>query len=223
MTLFQRASRSAVLLAGALILSACGNGAKDLPSVMFGKIIADKAGALTAAESPVVPAEEVATRVLAATDQPVVLVQFDDDPSARALVPIQSDGAYILWGAPDRRTLTTYNGVLVESRGLVQDMMSSDVTALSAALARGTSGTVPHVQRYLTPEYVTETVSATCALAMGAPVAADGKTLRRVTETCRDGAQSYENTYVVDASGQVISAHQWVSPMVGHVRVTRLR
>ncbi|MGI3169851.1 YjbF family lipoprotein [Pseudooceanicola sp. C21-150M6] len=209
------AGRSCICLGLISMLSACGNGAKDLPIVMMGQLLADKAEGLAAEPAAIIPPEEVARRALAATDRPVLMVKFEDDPQARVLFEIQSNGNYVVWGAPDRRTLTTYRGVLAETRGLKQDMMASDVAALATTLTSGASGPVSHKQTYLTPEYVTQTVTASCTVTAGPGGA--------LSESCRDGETSFENSYSLGSRGEIRSARQWVSPLVGYITITRLR
>jgi hypothetical protein len=145
----------------------------------------------------------------------------------RAIAGAQQSGRAAtggVWGTADRRSVTTRSGMVVATRGLGHDLMSSRAQDLTDLITAKRAGQGLRIQRYLSPTYAEVEISAQCRVTPGARLSS---TLWLVHEFCRTGrgqaANEFLNTYHVDGSGQIVVADQWLTPGLGRVRVTRLR
>lgn len=133
-------------------------------------------------------------------------------------------GSGVVWGTADRRSVTTRSGMVVATRGLGHDLMSSRAQDLTDLITARRAGQGLRIQRYLSPTFAEVEITAQCRVTPGAR---QSSTLWVVHEFCRtgpgQGATEFLNTYHVDTSGAIVDADQWLTPGLGRVRVTRLR
>jgi hypothetical protein len=167
-------------------------------------------------------------RSLSATDAPVAFVALPKREAITIMPRIERNGAYDTHGTSDRRSLTMKHGMLTATRGFGEDLMSSDVEP-SLALVRATkAGTVQRKQRYLDGENQTIVLETTCQVMPGGTVQYQGGDLDRrvvkVQEVCEAQTTSFTNSYQVDpATGRILMAQQWVSPLNGAILIRQLR
>ncbi len=209
MSTLSRTRISAAFLA-MLGLAACGTNASDL-AVLFKSLPGRIAGG--DAERSTVTAEQMAAS-LQATANPVTLIDAETRGGQFLIVEIQRNGAYRTYAASSRQTITFRDGIMVATRGFGGDLMSSEADALAGLVSARRAGTVSYVHRTLTADDRTVTRSYTCAVAPGG--AAPGDTGGQlVTATCSGDGETFEDVFVVDRSGAIIGARQWLGSSIG--------
>ncbi|SDX89103.1 YjbF family lipoprotein [Citreimonas salinaria] len=228
MILAKRMRRAAAFVGavGALVaLGACSSAQSDsmrllrsLPALVFDR---DGAGA------PVSVGPEQVRQVLAATDGPVMLLETD--AGARfMMIEIERNGPYRTFGNAARQSVTFRDGLIVQTRGLGGDLMSSDEDALLAQLRRRTTGTAPYVMRFLTPEDVTREIAFTCLVTTDGQQAnvalgAYSATGQVMTADCNTDDLRVSNTFIVTPGGYVAGARQWMGETQGMLSAQTLR
>lgn len=96
---------------------------------------------------------QVIAEALAKTTGPVILIEIPRSAQIAAAVPVGRNGDHVTWGTADRRSLTTHHGVITATRGLGQDLMSSDISEPFLTIQTGVSRQATRVHRFLSPEY----------------------------------------------------------------------
>ncbi|CUH79680.1 YjbF family lipoprotein [Tropicibacter naphthalenivorans] len=213
--------RAGMAFAALAMLTACGNGPDS-------NVIAKLPEAIKAArqQSAAISPEQLA-QALGGTTGPVTMFVIEDRESQVVMVDIESNGPYHTFGASSRQVVVMRDGMITATRGLGGDLMSSDEGALLSLVRRRSVGTATYVQRYLTPEDVTETYQFTCKLDTGATVPVvtglintKGQT---VTAKCGNDEGTFTNTYVVSADGYILSSRVWLGKTLGYVLSQALR
>lgn len=221
-------SLTMTLLAG-LGLAACSSGREDVNTVSVAKSLVGPKNA------PVVqdPAQvEVAiNEALNVLDGPLALATFEKTQNNVVLRQIASNGPYRTWTSwsqgTDRRSVTTRNGVITATRGLRNDLMSSDVKQTLALVSARSSGQAIRVQRYLDGENLIVEKRSNCTITRGGQsrvrVGVIDRMTTEMTESCVDGAHNFRNIYRVDASGRIVQSVQWLNDFYGLAVVQTLR
>lgn len=147
---------------------------------------------------------------------------------ARAtLAPVARNHGTTVWQTLDGITLAFRQGVLTGTRGLGDDLMTSDVSN-TLRMLRGAQGEgyYPHIRSYLDGEMKTVFQSYQCRRAgqKRQPVRLGGTThtVNRIEESCVSPDKSFTNIYWLDPKGAVIKSRQWVSPAVGYMETERV-
>ena len=209
-------------------LSACSNTRSDKPvlnvaqSIMKPKV-----------ESVVSDPQQISSAVtatLGAVQGPVSLATFEKTNNNVVLRQIATNGSYRTWadvGSAERRNITTKNGVLTSTRGLNQDLMSSDINESLALISARKSGNSTRVQRYLNGEDLIYEVRTNCSISRGGETRVNVGEINRMTiqmtESCQDGTRSFTNIYRVDGNGRVLQSVQWLNDFYGTTVIQQLR
>lgn len=149
-------------------------------------------------------------------------------PDRRAqgtLAPVTRNGASRTWITIDGISLTFRDGLLQATRGLGQDLMSTDLDEVHAAVLRGAPRAV-RIQRYLDGESYTRLRSQVCDYrrAPGTAELATGPIpATHVTESCASPDREVENHYWIDRAGTIRKSVQWVGEDVGYLHSELLR
>ncbi len=163
-----------------------------------------------------------------ATDAPLILVAISGRNVVSVMQKIETNGPYDTYGTSDRRSITLKRGILTASRGLGEDIMSSDVAPVLSLVTNRRAGSAQRVHRYLDGENVIVPLEATCTVRPGGRVRVVAGDLNReaiaVTEDCRAQTTEFQNSYQVDVvSGRILQSRQWISPMNGYIVIQSLR
>lgn len=213
-------TRIGLALTAALTLVSCGTANQDtsafmrqLPKAVFAK------------KTPPKPltTQQIA-KALGATTASVFLVEIESRKSQTLLQDIQRNGPYQTYGNAARQVIVLRDGVLVSTRGLAGDLMSSEELQLLHRIQTRSEGRVSYDLRFLTPEdviivrryscYTTpgETVPVTAGL-----VQTSGQVLTAKCTAADGVSPDFTNTYVVGADGYVLSGRQWAGPDLGYL------
>ncbi len=142
-TTFARLLGGAVLLA---LLAACGDGAPRGPSTDLGKgaTIGTLAKATfsqlpgrKAAAAPAKSRAKTSRADLEKFNVPVLRVGIPVRSTTSFVTPIDTKGDIVTWSAPDGTTFTLRSGVLIQTRGLGPDLMSSQAPTVAQLLTPG--------------------------------------------------------------------------------------
>ncbi|MDF1668161.1 MAG: YjbF family lipoprotein [Roseovarius sp.] len=215
------------MIAG-LSVTACTNTRSDRPGLAVARSY------LKPAPEPVVTdSQQISTAIgptLNAVNGPLSLATFEKTKNNVLLRQIASNGAYRTWadvGSSDRRSITTKNGVLTATRGLNQDLMSSDVDQTLSLISARKSGSSTRVQRYLNGEDIIYEVRLNCTVSRGPDTPVHIGEINRMaiqmTETCHGDDRDMTNIYTVDASGRVLQSVQWLNEFYGTTVIQQLR
>jgi hypothetical protein len=213
--------RAALALGLLVTLAACGNA----PDTGFGgKQVLALAGNLVKpaarnATGPVV-AMDIPAEALASWPEPLISAAVEDTRSAAVLGRIARNGANETYASHTGNHLTLRQGVVVATRGLGADLMSS-APPTRATLAAG-RGSHSRSWQWLDGLDQTVSVTMTCTLAVSGQetVVFSGKAraTRVVAETCTgaDGAR-VENRYWFDTAGVLRKSRQWLGQDGGYL------
>jgi len=218
----------ALLLALGAAITGCTNAREDRPGLALVQSFVNRAPAPVTLTSEQVDA--VVAAALQATDSPLALATFENTGNNVVLRQIASNGPFRTWadaGTTERRTISTRNGMLTSTRGLTQDLMSSDIGQSLALISARSSGTATRIQRYLDGENQSFEVTARCDITRGESVRVRvgeiDRTAVRMTESCQDDTRSFTNVYSVDSAGRVLQSAQWLNDFFGTTVIQQLR
>jgi len=127
------------------------------------------------------------------------------------LGPVSRNAGITVWQTLDGISLSFRDGVLIETRGLGDDLMSSDAAG-TVAMLRGRMGGdyYPQIRTYLDGEQRTAIRSFMCRRA-----ATDDSV--RIDETCVSTNETVTNSYWLNSAGSVIRSRQWVGPDIEYM------
>jgi len=213
----------------AVALSACGTGQQDPLVAAVRTISAGVTGGGEAASTgPRVTAATVPPALLAQVEGPLLLVETTRLGGTTLMTRVGRNGPDDTWRGPEGFGVTLGQaGLLRSTRGLGFDLMATDLRATAAALAQRRGGPVDRAMVHVDGEGQQQRRIHSCALTLdgqdSVTIAGTPRTLSRMTETCRFEGDSYENIYWLDGTGHAVQSFQWVSPEIGHMRITTLR
>ncbi len=218
--------QAALGLACVTALGACSN-ARDSQVTPFS--IAKSA--LTSQKQPSMPsAAQISndvTKALAATDASLILLTVPNRKAVTVMQQLEQNGGYATYGTGDRRSVTLRGGMMTGTRGLGNDLMSSDVGPVRALVAARRSGTAQREMRYLDGEDLTQIGLFTCSVQVGAQerlrTGENETSVTDVTETCDGTTENFTNTYKVAQTGHIIQSRQWHSPLNEYLSIQSLR
>jgi hypothetical protein len=217
-------------LASVLVLGACGNDVafnSDKESIKsrfkhFKVALQGMSGA-----EPTAVSGDMITATLASNPRPMSVVTIEEKNASGIMSLIDVNGAYRTYGNSSRQAMIFRQGLLTGSRGLGDDLMSSDVGTAGLIHARR-AGQAARVSRYLDGEGKTVETRMTCSVSVGGSKTVGlgqvGGPGRVVAENCtpQDGT-AIGNSYVVDGQGRVLWSRQWHGPGQGYMVVQPIR
>ncbi len=159
------------------------------------------------------------TKALAATDAPLILLTIPERQAVTVMQKLEQNQGDETYGTGDRRSITLRGGMLSGTRGLGNDIMSSDIDAVRALVSARKTGTAKRVMRYLDGEELTVSEVQTCKVS----VTRSDPAITHVSEACAGDGSAFTNTYKVTAGGQITQSRQWHSPAVQYLTIQRLR
>jgi hypothetical protein len=225
------APRTVAALALALAgLSGCGSDPSE--DTRFATVRAFVSGLVQgdAPQGPTDPAQLAGTiqRALQASDAPLMLAVLPEREQTALLGEFGVNGPYRTWATQEEQALVLRNGILVGTRGVGPDLMSSEVGQVAPLIRGRRAGTGQRVYRHLdgvnqeVPTVFTCRIAPagreTVQLASGARPA-----VTRMVESCRSSDRRIENVYWVTSAGAIPQSRQWQGPDVGPIVIQILR
>ncbi|WP_417718772.1 YjbF family lipoprotein [Salipiger sp.] len=215
--------RTAAVLASCLVLGACGNDPYRGNSF---EVLYDSLFKGDAAPQPVTAAQ--IAQVMAATDLPMAFVNIEERKAQTVLIRIETNGPYGTYATADRKNMVMRNGMITSTRGLGDDLMSTDVDAVLSLVRKRTTGNAVYIQRFLRSDDATRVLTYRCGVEPDKSVdVAMGLVRGRATEVivaCEsEDGPPFVDYYVVDGSGEILASRQWLGVTTGYVAMHRLR
>jgi len=145
--------------------------------------------------------------------------------SVNAIRTDDHPGRIVVWRSEDDVTLATRNGVLIQTRGLPGDLLSSTVQVAGRRPGPASGG--EHVQMVRSLDDRQVRLSLACDLADLGPevieIVERQHQTRHLQQRCQGGGGTVVNDYWVDdAAGVVWQSRQWGGPHIGYIRLRRL-
>jgi hypothetical protein len=157
----------------------------------------------------------------------LLYVSIPEQSAQALLTPIGQNRGVVTWQTVDRVSVSFLDGLLVASRGLGFDLMSSDVEGTRAALSGARTQNYSRFHSHLGNDNRTQIRSFSCSLAAPVPdriviLGQEIDTVRRV-ETCKDVSLEIQNTYWTTSNGSILRSRQWLSEEVGYLETELIR
>lgn len=156
---------------------------------------------------------------------PVIQARLEKSGAEAPLGAAGSNAGMVTFVATNGVALALRGGVLVQTRGLGPDLMSSE--APSVAMISGGSGT--HLRRWQHLDGLGQTVTteANCRLEPGGrrsfELGGVQTALREVVERCdATGMSTIVSGFWLDGAGRIRLSRQWIGPDAGHVAIAHL-
>lgn len=144
--------------------------------------------------------------------RPVLIAEVPVTNVAAVIVEAEKTGKHTTWFSADSVSVTTYNGLIVATRGLGFDLMGADIQEAAARITEGKTGTAPRKHSYLDGEDRIYWIAFTCQYQHSAQP--NGSL---VAETCTSDGRVIENQYWLDARAKVVASKQWIGPRNGYI------
>ncbi len=212
------------LLAALALLAGCGS---DDQSTGKAKLLRDTLGAvLQRGEAKPVGAQDLGlTRAaLAGVSTPLALATVEATGASALIAPFGRNNGVVTWSSTDKKTLAMRDGVLVATRGLGADLMSS-VAPTAAQIGRGAGS---HERVYFHIDGLDQTVRSQfrCTLAtQGAKiitVVERNYATNLVQERCEGPTGAFTNEFWVENGTFIRQSRQTVDQKLGKVQIQRI-
>ncbi len=171
--------------------------------------------------TPGVQSEEV--QRLVAADAPILIVRLLDRGTASSLLLAAERDRVQRWRALDNVQIYTRDGLIIGTRGLSFDLMTSDPGPAAAIIAAGQAGEVPRIDRLMDGNDRLQIRSYVCDIVPVGPEEIrtgerETTSTLRTDETCYNPRGNVLNRYWVSA-GRILQAEQTFSPDIGRVQI----
>lgn len=138
---------------------------------------------------------------------------------------IQNNAGDTTWQAQGGATFAFHDGVMVATRGLIDDLLTISAEGVRAALAAG-GGTVTRTLEQLDDLDQLSSLTLTCTITRDGPedvnLGLREVSLVKFTEHCASQKLVFDNAYWLDGSGDIMASRQFVSADVGYARLNNL-
>ncbi len=218
---FKTTCRVALLTGLIAALAACGN--DDNRDPVFETAYASLFGKDNEDQTPI--SDQEIAETLAATDLPVIRLRIEARKSEAVALEIERSGEHRTYGTANRQGIVLRHGMITATRGLGGDLMSVEEDQLLSLVRARSAGQARYVQRYLTPEDVTEELVYSCEIRPQQQVemtpGVSGTTVRAACSS--ETAPNFADVYIVDAGGEIVGSRQWLGKTTGYVTMQQLR
>jgi hypothetical protein len=169
--------------------------------------------------------DRLTPQALAEFGQPLMIVELLENNAEAGTQLLRSTGDLETWAALNGIHFTLRDGVLMSTRGLSGDLMSSNLDQVLPAMRAGGRGAV-RVNRYLDGEDQIVARAYVCDYTRAGreriTVVTGTYTANRIDETCVSSTETVENQYWFDLSGKMRKSRQWIGPFAGYVAFERI-
>jgi len=209
----------------ALLLAGCGQGAGDSVAMrVIGSLTGQGGGARPGAAVPV-ETPGFTAQLIADNPQDFMIANVPTLGLNQPARLIRRNGSEETWQTQGGATLAFDQGVLVATRGLIDDLMVISSAGVPEAL-RARSGSVARTVESIDSLDRLSSETVTCTFTEdGAETVNLGLrevTLTKITEHCASSKLVFENAYWLDGSGAILQSRQFISAGVGYLQSNRL-
>lgn len=225
--------RNGLMRCGALgllvLMMGCASGTEDVPLQV--EIAKQTRAAIQARREGPAKLPPVTRAQLDALDAPALEVRLErQDLAAYLFVSGERNegarGQVQVWRTGDNASITLRNGVLVATRGIGNDILSSTVQVSGSLPGPSQGGT--HVQLIRAGDLEERRLAMACELIDRGPASIEIVQRRHATrhlqQKCQASTGEVTNDFWVDnRAGVVWQSRQWAGPEIGYLRVRLLR
>lgn len=219
----------ALTLGGAL--AGCGSDARTTESTRLasGEISRIFSGIFHRGKAEPGPdAETMSIQALADNAGPLILTNFESLNRTTIFGLTGENGAMRTYASPASQALVLRSGMVAGTRGFGFDVMSGEVDALGALVRGRRAGTADYTLRYLDGLGQERPVPMQCTVTPGPaqsyPFAGQTWSGTQMAAHCTtSGGYAFDDTFIVAASGAILSSRQWIGPEIGFVTIQTVR
>ncbi|PIV75809.1 MAG: hypothetical protein COW55_03980 [Rhodobacteraceae bacterium CG17_big_fil_post_rev_8_21_14_2_50_65_11] len=211
-----------------LVLTACGQGASDDPLVSAVNQIRSGLFNRDTGGSVAFTATRASLRESGITS-PVMITRVPSRGIAVGLIQYQRNRGVTVWRSTDGGTISTANGVLLNTRGFGTDLHSLETAPLTAAFASGGDAEYSRLFRAVDGEGALQSARLYCRLVPLGPDRIDvlGRAYdtQHFRESCTaDGGMDplFENDFWRGSDGTIWKSRQWAGPELGFLELERV-
>ncbi|KMK65394.1 YjbF family lipoprotein [Puniceibacterium sp. IMCC21224] len=208
------------------VLAGCGNETKIINPAFLIRDVAKQAMSGGNKDGFAVSKAQIDTG-LNFTPLPLAMVTIEKRKGQALMLEVEQNGPYRTYATADRQSFTLRGGILTATRGIGDDLMSTDNAGLVQLVQARRDGTAPYILRLLDGENITRTLNFTCEVfSEGSESYALGQISANATKmiaNCTGDMKPFTDTFLVDGSGHVIEARQWVGETTEYITVQALR
>lgn len=224
--------RLSLLLAALLGLSACASDtAIDSTLGQSVELLRERIAARQAPEAPVL---QISTEQRVALGQrlipagPLVLATTVEGGGESILFLSARNGDVTGLTSAGGQSIALRDGLLLNTRGLKYDLLSSDSAASGALIAARAEGRATRVHETSTVDLSGDRQVYDCAVAPAGHrditlPSGESKATTLVIENCRNATENFVNQYWVGRDGHIWQSRQWVGPNYGHIDFATIR
>lgn len=200
------------LLVSVGVLAACGNDTAESPLLIAARGLLPDAG-----EKALPPSVDVVGRVaLDRLKEPVMIAEMPSIDAVAAMVPYGQNGPVATWTTIEFQTVSLMGGRVIATRGLGADLM---------AVSGSDANRSYHLMNAANESVVIDVSCTARAAARETITLAGGEVVdtTRVDESCKGSEADFENSYWIGTGGDIRQSHQWIGPVIGQIKLQRLR
>lgn len=217
-----------MLVLSCLLLGACSIGnsrSNDLGKELV-SAVKTKVSTPQAAPAPN-SAVQLSRAQLKGITEPLIRTRTEKTGQTSLLYIAQRNGPSQVWFAPDRVGFTMRSGLVLQTKGLANDLYATDAPAVLALLERrGGVGASSRIIRRLDGANAQTVEVFDCMLSDLGPEAVNVLGLsfstRHYVEACQNADASFSNDYWLDGKGILRASRQWIGPEYGSLFMERL-
>lgn len=205
--------RKMPLLFIAILLAACSTGADNATSTTERLLSVVQPNSATNRQSARFAA-------LTTAGAPLIKLGIEDlNLVSLAVLDTQRDGVQT-WLTDTGKSVALEDGFLRNTRGLSDDLMSSQIAQTKRAVLARRNATTTRFMSFLGSDMQTATRSYVCDIDVRGPrdLTVNGQLVKTtlIAETCTSTIQNFENLYWLrNSNGKMVQSRQWASDLIG--------
>lgn len=219
--------KQTLLITLACFVVSCGTGKKDTTTgSVLASGIADRLKSWVGPKTPAEPdAPLVITRAtFKGVTEPAILVTIPKTKALSSISIARANGAIVTWISPDNVSVVKKDHIVSATRGFGDDLISSDLRGVRAALAaRG--GSYERSYQFMNQLNELRTQTYRCVMTSSGQknltIYEITEPATHLTEVCENEEGGFQNDYWVRGN-RMLQSQQWVSPTIGHLFMQRV-
>lgn len=211
----------------ALALAGCGTPDATDKNVLIRDIVSERIARGRDGKTKI-PPPQITRAMLAGITDPFLAAELENGGFKATLFVTSRRGPVLVWKTLDDVTLSTRNDVLIATRGLPHDLISSDPAPIMTALT-GAPADARRVLRFLTGDNKIAPQPYNCDITDRGPariiVLERSHTTRHLVESCTPAQPGLGSDFVNEywtGQGTIWRQRVWLGPELGHIRLDRL-
>lgn len=212
----------------ALTLSGCSSDAPEMPNpkvylTRFSQLLKKPKVA-----APVNILGQISPELVAQLSTPTIAVKLQKSGAQALLAKTGDNRDTVTYATADNISLTLRNGIIIASRGMAGDLMSSDISAFEPGIFRKWPPAYSRSYFWLNGvDHITRETFSCTALAIESKaitVLGSQKNTTHIRESCNNDTTTITNDYWLSPKlSVIITSNQWLGPVIGYMEVTSIK